>query len=252
MATAKKEARDGRSAREAPTAQAGSGVGEGNRSDAAALASRGAWGRGLAAYPDWVQPYLPALRGGFIVMNRYVSVPALRAGLGKYMSNPLTGYLMILRTRGRKSGQMRDAPLGYTVVGDAVYCVAGFGRNTHWFQNVLADPKVEVILPGRSFSGVAEEVTDPDERRRVLPPLVRSMGVVAAAMGMGNAWKQDPDQIVRKCAGLPLVRVRATGIAAGPDDPGGWFWIVPVAISGWWLVRWMRRRSARKEGRAGR
>lgn len=253
MATTKKVAGNDRSAGEAPAAETGSGRGEGDHSDAAPRAPKGAWGQGLAAYPDWVRAYLPALHDGFNAMNKYVSVLALKAGLGKYVSNPLTGYLMILRTRGRKSGEMRDAPLGYTVVGDAVYCMAGFGRKTHWFQNALADPKVEVILPGRSFSGVAEEVTDEDELRRVLPPLLRSMGVVAGAMGIGNAWQQDPEEMVRKCEGLPLVRVRATGIAAGPDDPGGWFWVVPVAISGWWLVRWMRGRGrARRAGRAGR
>ena len=200
-----------------------------------------------------MEPYLPALHDGFNAMNKYVSVPALKAGLGRYMSNPLTGYLMILRTRGRKSGQMRDAPLGYAIVGDAVYCMAGFGRQTHWFKNIQADPKVEVILPARSFSGIAEEVTDDAERLRVLPPLLRSMGVVAGAMGMGNTRQMTPQEISAKCDGLPLVRMRATGIAAGPEDPGGWFWAVPVAISGWWLVRWMRGRGrARKAGRAGR
>jgi hypothetical protein len=128
-------------------------------SDAAATTSTGtppatAWGADLA-YPDWIKPYMPAMHKGFNAANKYASVPALKAGLGRYMSNPLTGYLMILRTRGRKSGEMRDAPLGYTIVGEYVYCVAGFGRRTHWLQNVLADPKVEVILPSRAISGIA-------------------------------------------------------------------------------------------------
>ena len=103
---------------------------------------------------------LPAHARAFTAVNKYVSVPTLKAGLGSWIAEPFTGYLMILRTRGRKSGDMRDAPLGYAVVGDAVYCLAGFGRRTNWYQNLLADPQVEVILPSRSFSGVAEEVTD--------------------------------------------------------------------------------------------
>lgn len=248
MATTKKVAGNGRSAAETRATDTGGELGEGNHSDAAPGAPKGAWGQGLAAYPEWVQAYLPALHDGFNAMNKYVSVPALKAGLGKYMSNPLTGYLMILRTRGRKSGQMRDAPLGYTIVGDAVYCMAGFGRKTHWFQNVLADPKVEVILPGRSISGRAEEVTDEAERLRVLPPLLRSMGLVVGAMGMGNTWQMTPEEISAKCDGLPLVRVRATGIAAGPEDPGGWFWAVPVGLSALgllWIVRGRRRNRCR-------
>jgi deazaflavin-dependent oxidoreductase (nitroreductase family) len=203
-----------------------------------------AWGEGLG-YPEWIAGSMPAVHMAFNGMNKYVSVPALKMGLGRYMSTPLTGYLMILRTRGRRSGQMRDAPLGYVVLGDAVYCMAGFGSRTHWFQNILADPRVEVLLPGRSFSGIAEEVTDREERRRVLPPLIKSMGFVASGFGLGNPYRQTPEETERRCAAFPLVRVRAIGIAAGPDDPGGWFWVVVAAVSGLLALRWLRGRGAK-------
>jgi deazaflavin-dependent oxidoreductase (nitroreductase family) len=205
----------------------------------------GRWGEGLA-YPEWIQHALPAMHDALNGMNRYVGVPALKMGLGRYISNPLTGYLMILRTRGRKSGEMRDAPLGYTISGDCVYCLAGFGRRAHWFQNVLVDPKVEVILPGRSFSGLAEEVTDPDERVKIVAPLLRSMGVIAGMVGMGNPWRDSPAEIARKCEGMPIVRVRATGIAVGPEDAGGRYWIVPAVVGTYLTVRLVRGRIRRK------
>ncbi|HEX7490223.1 MAG TPA: nitroreductase family deazaflavin-dependent oxidoreductase [Candidatus Limnocylindrales bacterium] len=204
------------------------------------------WGEGLA-YPEWIAGLLPVMHDGFRAVNKYVSVPALRMGLGRYMSNPLTGYLMILRTRGRKSGEMRDAPLGYAIVGEHVYCVAGFGRKTHWFQNLQADARVEVILPSRAFSGLAEEVTDDDERRRVLPPLLRSMGVIAGMVGMGNPWHDSPAEIARKCEGMPLVRVRATGIAAGPEDPGGRYWLLPVVGGTLLALLWLRGRGKHRD-----
>jgi deazaflavin-dependent oxidoreductase (nitroreductase family) len=208
----------------------------------------GSWGEGLG-YPEWIEPLMPAIHDGFNTINKYVGVPALKMGLGRYMSNPATGYLMILRTRGRKSGEMRDAPLGYTIVGDHVYCVAGFGRQAHWFQNLLADPKVEVILPSRAFSGVAEEVTDVDERRSVLAPLLRSMGFIAGMVGMGNPWRDTPDEILRKCEAMPLVRVKATGIAVGPEDPGGRYWVVPVAAGALLALWWLKGRGRRPEKR---
>jgi deazaflavin-dependent oxidoreductase (nitroreductase family) len=209
-------------------------------------APAGAWGQDLA-YPEWLRRWMPAVHSGFNGFNRYLGVPALRMGLGRYMSNPLTGYLMLLRTRGRTSGEMRDAPLAYAIVGEYVYCIAGFGRQAHWFQNVLADPHVEVTLTSRAFSGIAQEVTDVEERRRALPPLMRSMGVIAGMMGMGNAWRDSPDEMLRKCEGMPLVRIRATGIAPGPEDPGGRYWIVPLAASAVVTVWWLRsRRSPRK------
>ncbi len=204
------------------------------------------WGQELG-YPEWIKTLLPAIHEAFNRGNDYVMVPALKMGLGRYVSNPFTGHLMILRTRGRKSGEMRDAPLGYTIIGEYVYCIAGFGRQTHWVQNVLADPHVELILPGRAFSGLAEEVTAEAERCRVLRPLLQSMGVIAGMMGMGNPWRDAPEGIAAKCEGMPLVRVRATGIAAGPEDPGGRYWLVPVVggtlLTLWWLRARGRRRS---------
>jgi hypothetical protein len=56
-----------------------------------------AWGEGLA-YPEWIRRAPPAVHDAFNRANRYVGVPALKMGLGRYISNPLTGYLMILPT----------------------------------------------------------------------------------------------------------------------------------------------------------
>lgn len=208
------------------------------------------WGEALG-YPAWAERAMPALHSAFNTMNRFVAVPALRMGLGGVVSNPLTGYLMLLRTRGRTSGLVREAPLGYMVGGDHVYCMAGFGRQTYWFCNILADPHVEVVLPGRAFVGIAEEVTDPVERRDIMPRLVRSMGVVVIATGLPSPWRSSSDEILRAFEQFPLVRIRATGIAAGPNDPGllGWIpaqlvWLLPLA----WIVL---RRSRRKSTRAG-
>ena len=92
----------------------------------------------------------------------------------------------------------------------------------------------------------AEEVTDPDERVKVVAPLLRSMGVIAGMVGMGNPWRDSPADIARKCEGMPIVRVRATGIAVGPEDPGGRYWIVPAVVGTYLTVRLVRGRIRRK------
>lgn len=207
------------------------------------------WGAGLG-YPGWFEAVGPQVHRFFNWGNKTFMVPALRMGLSKYMSTPFTGYLMILRTRGRKSGVMRDAPLGYYARGEFVYCMAGFGRDTHWFQNILADSRVEVLLPSRAFSGIAEEVTDPDERAQILYPLVKSMGPVVLATGLGNPWQESPEKILDRCKRFPLIRIRQTGFAAGPDDPGGWGWIVPAVAGAWWCARRLVRGRPRRKSRA--
>ena len=203
-----------------------------------------AWGQSLG-YPAWIEPWLPAVHERFNDLNRFVGVPMLRLGLGRYASMPGTGYLMLLRVRGRTSGVIRDVPLGYCIVGDAVYCLAGFGRRAHWFQNVLADSRVEVVLPSGAFSGLAEEVADPDELRRVIGPLARSLGVAWMLTGLGNPWRSSEDDLLRTIERMPVVRIRQTGVAAGPHDPGGWGWSLPVAASVVVLGWWWRRRHAR-------
>jgi hypothetical protein len=71
------------------------------------------------------------------------------------------------------------------------------------------------------------------------------MGVIAAMFGLGNPWRDSPAEIVAKCEGMPLVRVRATGIAAGPEDPGGRYWVVPALVGAYLTLRILRSRSRR-------
>ena len=53
--------------------------------------------------PQW-------LRRAFRLLNRYWMVPLFRLGLGRWIVNPFTGYIMVLITIGRRSGQRRYAP----------------------------------------------------------------------------------------------------------------------------------------------
>ncbi len=181
---------------------------------------------------------LPILHRAFLVLNRRLTLPALHAGLGPFWSMPVTGYIAILRTRGRTSGVVREVPLGYVIREGAVYVWAGFGPATHWLRNIEADPRVEVVLPGRSFRGVADVVLDEDERLRASRELAIALGVIGRATLGTDARTATDEELARRTAGLPLVRIRATGIAAGPLDPGGRAWIVYQLIALWatWRV----------------
>ena len=184
---------------------------------------------------------LPALHRAFLWLNRYVTVPAYRAGLGPLFSNPATGSIVVLRTRGRTSGRMREAPLGYVILDGTIYCCARFGTRTHWYRNILADPRVECLLPDRAVSGVAEEVTEPDEWARAFRALIRALGIIGRAT-VTDVDRASDDELREMGRGIPLVRVRVTGIAAGPADPGGLLWVSLTALTGLWLLRLVVRR----------
>lgn len=203
-------------------------------------------------YGQLMSRMLPTMHRAFLVLNRRLALPVLHAGLAPFWSLPITGYMAILRSRGRTSGLVREAPLGYVIWEGAVYVWAGFGPKTQWLRNIEADPRVEVVLPGRSFSGLAEVVADPDERVRAGRALTAALGVIGmASLGVDPRTASD-EELSRRTAGLPLVRIRPTGIAAGPLDPGGRAWIAYQVVALWasWravamLARLVRRRAHR-------
>lgn len=165
------------------------------------------------------------LHAAFLAVNRFFGVPALRAGLGPWLSTPIAGYLALVRVRGRRTGLVREIPLGYFLAEGSIWVLAGFGPTTQWYRNLLADPACEVVLPGRTVRCVAEDVREPDVRRRIVPPLVRSLGLAAGFGGVDP--RASDERIVEALGWVPLLRLRpvAGPIAAGPDDPGGTGWI---------------------------
>jgi len=172
---------------------------------------------------------LNPLHRAFLGVNALFS-PALERGFGVLFSNPLTGYLVVLRTHGRRTGLIRDAPLGYVVLDGAIYCCAGFGESTAWYRNVLADPWVEVVLPGRTLRGVATPVTAPDEWIRAYRALIASLGVIGR-LTVGEVRGLDDAGLLAAHGGIPLVRIVPSAFVPGSLDPGGRFWLVPWAAA---------------------
>lgn len=177
---------------------------------------------------------LRPLQRGFLVLNRGFMAPMLRAGLGWMVGNPLTGHVMVLRTLGRRSGLLREAPLGYVIEAGAVWCVAGWGATTPWYRNLLADPEVEVILPTRRFRGVAIPVESPDEWLAAYRSLIASFGLLGRAI-VGNVEAMSDAELLAGHRSLPIVRIVPVDgrppLRRGPFDPGGWGWILPYGAT---------------------
>ena len=205
---------------------------------------------GELPYGPTMTRLLVPMHGAFLRVNRWVALPMLRAGLGPLFSTPATGSLMILRTTGRKSGVRREIPLGYALLDGDVYCVAGFGRETQWFRNILADPSVEVVLPLGAIRGIASEVTDEGEWSRAFRALMTSMGIIGRATA-GDVRGVPDDRLREMGLGLPVVRIRPTGIGSGPADPGGLMW-VPVQVGAALLTAWMGAKAIRLVARLAR
>jgi len=203
-------------------------------------------------YGPWMQSLLSPLRSGFRVANRWVTEPIYRLGLGPLLSNPLTGSILVLRTTGRKSGLLREAPLGYAVVDGRVVVVAGYGRDCHWFRNALAHPQVEIALPGAVLAGYAEEITDPQLRRRAFRTVVAAMGVVGR-LTLPDVDSADDARIDELADAFPLLAITPTEVLPGPYDPDGRFWRIPLGatVLGTAVLGTLWRRAARHGRSAG-
>lgn len=146
----------------------------------------------------------------FGLMNRRLMLPLFRLGLGWLLGTRLTGRVMVLRTVGRRSGEWREAPVDFAIVDGDLYCIASFGRATPWFRNLVAQPRVMVLLPRGEIDAVASEVTDRELRMRMIREVLRSAGPAAYTMGFLPGRLSDA-ALEERLRAFPLVRIRPLG-----------------------------------------
>jgi deazaflavin-dependent oxidoreductase (nitroreductase family) len=203
-----------------------------------AFAAAGPATRAPLPYGRLMTASLRPMQRGFLVLNRGFMAPLIRARLGWLVGSPLGGHYLLLVTRGRRSGLRREAPLGYVVRNGAVDVVAGYGRSTPWYLNLLAHPEVEVILPTRRFRATAAPVDDPAEWAAAYRALIASFGLIGRGVA-GDIRDLDDETLRARHGALPVVRLAPVDgeqpVVAGPFDPGGRGWIVSwtlTAVSG--------------------
>ena len=163
----------------------------------------------------------------FKYLNQYYIVPMSKYGLLPWMLNPLTGYIMVLYTTGRKSGKIRLSPMNYALADGFIYCLAGFGAGTDWLANLKANPSVEVHLAGTALRGDAEIVTEPEEAQRAFIRVMHNCGFDSLLVGLNPLTLTD-EKILQKRGPEVVVRIRPTAVIGGPSDPGGKGRIIPT------------------------
>ena len=84
--------------------------------------------------------------------------------------------MLLLTTKGRKTGKSRTVPLLYLTDNDRFVVIASYGGRDNypeWYLNLVAEPKVDVALPGRKAAFVAR-TADPEERSEWWPRIVNA------------------------------------------------------------------------------
>jgi deazaflavin-dependent oxidoreductase (nitroreductase family) len=123
--------------------------------------------------------------------------------------------VMLLTTRGRRSGLWRTNGVSFMPLGDHFVIFSGWGVASSWYRNIRANPSVRINVGGRKMSGTARLVEDPERRRQLmlqmaayssrcgppmlLRPLVKLSGVFD--------YQAEIDKAVAAGGTLPVVEI---------------------------------------------
>jgi deazaflavin-dependent oxidoreductase (nitroreductase family) len=109
--------------------------------------------------------------------------------LAKYVVNPFAkhlagrvGWLALLETIGRKSGEPRLNPVGNGQKGNTFWIVAEHGARANYVKNLTANPRVRVKAKGKWYTGTATTMPEDDTDAR-LRTLSRFNGWIVRAAG---------------------------------------------------------------------
>lgn len=148
------------------------------------------------------------LRFAFRSFNRFMLM-LWHLGLGPMLNSwpAVGGRIMVIAHMGRVSGKRRETPVNFAPDGEAVLCLSGFGRRSDWYQNLMADPRVEVRLPRARWSGVAEDISRSVERASLVRRVLIASGFAAYLAGINPRRVSDPE-LERLTEDYRLVRIR--------------------------------------------
>jgi deazaflavin-dependent oxidoreductase (nitroreductase family) len=169
------------------------------------------------------------LRRGLRHFNRFMLF-MWRLGLGSWINvwPEVGGRIMVITHIGRKTGLRRHTPVNYALVDDQIYCTAGFGSISDWYRNIMANPQVEVWLPDGWWAGVAEDVSDSEERISLMREVLVASGFAAYLAGINPRTITD-EELETVTANYRLIRIRRTEARTGRGGPGDLSWVWPLA-----------------------
>ncbi len=131
-----------------------------------------------------------------------------RMGLGKAIGK----RILILTTRGRRTGKLRQTALeyGYDEDTHSYSVMAGWGGTTDWYRNAIAYPRVQIQVGVKKLDAVAERLTE-DEVTRMLIEITR---INPKAIRIWSRWAVEPidgsEESLRKASKyFPSLHIRA-------------------------------------------
>ena len=118
--------------------------------------------------------------------------------------------VLLLTTVGRRSGLPRVTPLLYDEIDGVFYISSARGARADWYQNLQANPNVEVRVGSRRIKGCADPITDPPQIADFLEKRLKLHPILAAAVMRVEGLDSTPsrEQLVTYAKKRTLVAIR--------------------------------------------
>lgn len=137
-------------------------------------------------------------------------------GLGTIMGR----LVLLLTTRGRKTGKQHVTPLQFERDGDRLLLGSMRGEEADWYRNIVADPHVGIQLGKHQFEAVAEPIKDPEQITDFLelrlsrrPRMIASM---LRAEGLAPPWTRE--NLASYALQIAVVAIPVPSNSIGLDD----------------------------------
>ncbi len=101
--------------------------------------------------------------------------------------------VMLLTTRGIKSGKLRTTPIGYFKIGGAIHLFSAWGKGTAWYKNMITHPEEVWIQIGMDKKPVtAQPLVELGEILRTLEQFIAESPSQAAYL---FGWEPGRDRM---------------------------------------------------------
>ena len=142
-------------------------------------------------------------------MNR-IANPFVRFILRSPFHRLMSGAVLLISYRGRKSGRTYTLPVNYVLDGKTIYMVPGMPDTKTWWRNLRGGAEVTLTLDGKSVGGSAAVLQGTGEATlkalgcywRRFPAFAQQHGVRMQADGSCN-----PQDLQKAAASTRVVKV---------------------------------------------
>ena len=122
--------------------------------------------------------------------------------------------LLILTTKGRKSGKPRHVVVEFRRHGSKYYVVSGWGASADWCQNLRQEPRATIQHGGRIIDARAHFVDDPAEALRALYMFSRNSWIYESLFAqMTSAQAADLNTLAEVVDEFTVLRLEPSGEA---------------------------------------